>query len=576
MKMLLHTTEIELEPYRFTNNKVLSNTAFGGYASCYYSSFDSAGQIKEVSDIYEDIYLEHKNDSYDYTSEWHIICTCTAKRIFDEAPTTYYLQERYTHFVGEDRIIVQYQSTGTGDVFYLPVYYPKYSPYQNIISCGIIAGTHFSEGEVIIAGFICNPIYKPMVESETQYRGGFDYAFWNDITHGIVNEQHDFSDLSRYPTPDPEIPLNQSFRANRVCATCCIDSTDVLVINGETIVPLTPDTDENKPKTGFGPYKDISDTIDFSSLPAIGPLDTGFIKAYVLTIAQARSLAEFMLSDDFLTNVKKLFLQPIDYIISLHFLPVHPSQTTATTVKIGGVDSEVSAPQTFDSYVTFKSGVINLEEFWGSFLDYAPSTKILCNIPFVGIRELNTDDVMTGNLELQYNINTLDGDFVVELKSDTSHKLNGVIATFQGNMLMSTPVTATDYTNKIMAGFTALSQGITAVAASGDSGANSVDGSIISNTIQATIGKPDFGRSGNVTGGAGMLGNFTPYLIKVRPKQAVPKLYTKLFGKPSMIGGNVSMFKGYTEIKRVDLSGIPCTDNERKEIEELLKGGAFL
>lgn len=574
MKLILNNHEVDIEPYYFDNNYVLTGVIAGGYDYQHYYTYKQQGTVVRVTELYQDIYLEHVADNSDWTSAWHTVAECKAQNPYtgDTEPETYILQERYTHIQGEDRLIIQYQ--GMNGTFYLPVYFPEYSPYQNILACGIIENRAVPDGSVLIDAFLWNPINKPLVEPTAQYRGGFTYAHWSTVGYNHVELiDCDASDLSRYPTPDPAIPLTGSWtRFNSLRCTAPMYSNSLLTWNGEVLKPLTPDDDINTPHTKQGPYTDYSDPVDFSSLPTIGPLDTGFIKAYVLTTAQCQAIADFMLTDDFIDNVKKLFLQPIDYIISLHFLPVTPTTTTATNVLIGGVDTEVSAPRTTDSYITFSAGSIDLEEFWASFLDYAPSTKIAIFLPFIGVRELNTDDVMTGTLTVHYNINVIDGDFVCELHSSTSHKLNGVINTFQGNMLLSTPVTQADYSNKITAGFTALSQGVMAL---GTGNAGAALGAI-SNAVQATTMKPDFGRSGNVSGGAGMLGGFTPYLIKVRPKQAVPKFYTKLFGKPSMIGGTVETFSGYTEFKRIDLSGITCTENERAEIEQLMKGGVFI
>ncbi len=59
-------------------------------------------------------------------------------------------------------------------------------------------------------------------------------------------------------------------------------------------------------------------------------------------------------------------------------------------------------------------------------------------------------------------------------------------------------------------------------------------------------------------------------------KIALPKNFNKLKGNTSMIGGKISSFSGFLQVDSVDLSGIPCTDAERNEIEALLKEGVFV
>lgn len=562
-------TQYTIEPFEFKNNVVISNQNTG-YT---YTQFMNDGNTINLHDLYEDVYWEHANDNNVWTSD-PIKIAHVKYKLPSDTDADFDVEMYITHYINNTVMDFTFTNPITSETCTIAVPFDyTYTnaldvesnlPYVGCVSFALIEFLNSNSNECTFA--IVNP-------SKTWGNGGFYFHQYDaQSPNEYVRVLEDFNQLGVHPSFDPQIPAYTGALFNEL-ANCCTFTAKVdtdILWNDEIVSPLSPDDDINTPDTNSGPYSDYSDPVSLDSLPSIGPLDTGFIKAYVLTVGNAQAIANFMLSDNFITNVKKLFANPIDYIISLHFLPVTPTTSTATNVIIGGVDTGVSAPRTYDNYIDFSCGSVSLDEFWGSFIDY-DCTKVAIYLPFIGIRDLNTDDVMTGRLTVNYRINVIDGDFVVTIHSSTSHKLNGIISQYQGNMMMQTPVTALDYSNKVNAAFTALSSlpGI----AMGNAG-SVVQGA--AGMLEATLSKPMIQRSGNISGGSGFLGNFTPYLIKTRPKQAVPSLFTKLFGKPSMIGGKLDDFTGYTKIAKVNLSGVACTDAERDEILQLLEEGVFV
>ena len=67
-----------------------------------------------------------------------------------------------------------------------------------------------------------------------------------------------------------------------------------------------------------------------------------------------------------------------------------------------------------------------------------------------------------------------------------------------------------------------------------------------------------------------------PYLIRQIPNQSRPGNYRQLHGYPSNIGGKLGTFQGYTTIEHILLEGLVCTDTEKSEIIEMLRGGVIL
>lgn len=334
----------------------------------------------------------------------------------------------------------------------------------------------------------------------------------------------------------------------------------------------TPETDNTPPGGGKGPYNDTSTRIGPAKLPTTSALSAGFVKAYLPTAANLQALSSYMLTDSFIEGVKKLMANPIDYIMGLHMIPVTPT-TTASTIKVGGVDTTISSSLITNEYVQYDCGTLDISEFWGSFIDYAPATKAELYLPFIGTVPLDIDDIMGTpcTLHLYYNVNVLSGACTAFLDCQTGRKLNSVCYYWNGSMICEIPVTGNDYSNKVNATFAAVGN-LIGVAATGNPG-NAVG--LIQNMAQATLQKPTIQKSGVMGGDSGMLSEFQAFVILTRPVQALPKNYNKLKGNTSMIGGTVGSFSGFLQVDSVDLSGIACTDAEKAEIEALLKEGVY-
>lgn len=346
----------------------------------------------------------------------------------------------------------------------------------------------------------------------------------------------------------------------------------------EGIEITTTPTDEGDNYSGEGGGKGIvddrSDYIPSDGLPTVSAISSGFVNLYNPTLANIQSLHTFMMSDGFLENVKKLISNPIDYIISLHLIPVTPTTVGSESIKVGGIDTQVSMPIISSQYLTFDCGTVNVNEYWGSFIDYSPFTKVSIFLPFVGIKELNLDDVMSGQIGVKYRIDVLTGNFMCSLHISSSRKVNAILYNYSGNMSMSIPVSASDYRQKVSA-FTQLVGSGAMVAVSGGT-SPSADISFASNLANVALSKYGYSRSGNITGDASLLGNYTPYLIISRPNQSLPSKYKGLNGYTSNIGGTVGQFSGYNEFREVKTDGLTCLENEKQMIVDLLQSGVFV
>lgn len=318
---------------------------------------------------------------------------------------------------------------------------------------------------------------------------------------------------------------------------------------------------------GTGAFDTSSDDIDFPSVPTVSAVNAGFITLYTPTLAQLNSLASYLWSSSFdLDTFKKLFADPMDVIIGLSVVPVEVPTAGSQAVKVGFVSTGVTMNLASSQYITVDCGTLTLSEFWGSALDYSPYTKFSIFLPYIGTRELKTDDIMNKTIQVKYNIDILSGSCTAMVKCG-----NAVLYEFSGACAAAVPVTGQNWAQLLTSSIQLAGAGI-AVATTGGAAAG-----LLPSTANAVLSaKPNVQRTGAVTGSAGMLGVQQPYLIWELPRQSLAKNYSSFVGYPSNITSLLNDLTGYTQIESIHLENISATQNELAEIETLLKEGVII
>ena len=315
----------------------------------------------------------------------------------------------------------------------------------------------------------------------------------------------------------------------------------------------------SKPGGGDGDQSDITDPIIEDDI--IDGLSSDFVKLYKITKANLTALSEYMLQDNFLTNIKKLYADPTDAIISLNTFPINATGTEGT-ITTSGVSTGINAVQIKNSIIDIDCGTVALNEYWGSFLDY--ETKISLFLPYVGIQSISTDDFMNDIIHVVYRVDLLSGGFVVFVKNS-----KGIVHQTTGNMAYHMPVTSIDYSRM----YSALING--AVGIAGNAAAGNAAG-VISGTI-STIQNfhPQIQMSGNFGGNTGICSNKKPYLIIERPVPNVPENYSAIKGNTSNVTVTLGNCSGFTQISDMQIKYISATDAEKTQIMNLLASGVY-
>lgn len=338
---------------------------------------------------------------------------------------------------------------------------------------------------------------------------------------------------------------------------------------------------------GGGTPRESKRIPDFD-LPPNLLVQSGIIKMYSPSVTQMNSFVNWIYSsaDNIINNFKKLWVEPMNSIVSLSMIPCNAPSIENETMKFCGVDSEIEAPKISNQFITINCGFVDVNEEYNTFLDYSSFTGVKLYLPFVGIVDLNTDDVMGARLYLKYNIDLFTGESIAYLrcvKNNTDYKniYDAPLYAWDANVVYSVPITGNNWQQLYNGIAKLVTNGISGAVVGG--GAGAVVGALSDVGNFATTSKVSYSRGGSLKANGGFLGGYTPYLIFNAPISSVPKMggnSGKYRGFPSDIEDKLSNFHGYTEIERdtLHLTNFSnyATDEEIELIHEMLINGVVL
>ena len=340
------------------------------------------------------------------------------------------------------------------------------------------------------------------------------------------------------------------------------DDTD----SGKEIIDDINDPEQDPSDPDDDPIGETPDVL----IP-INPIsDSGFVSLYNPSGFELRQLSQYLWSDNFINNIKKLFQDPMDAIIGLHMIFGSPTTGGKTNIKVGFVDTGVTANKITAQYFTIDCGTVNVREYFKDARDYD-----FCNIsiylPFVGIQKLNSKDLMDASVRVLATVDVVTGALLYEIDV-TKKGLKQCLYTFSGNCAVQLPISAGSYSSAI-ANLIGIGAGIAGTVATGGALAPALISGISSAAINSHI---DVQTSNSIGSNAGAMGIKKPYLIINRLSSYNANAYQKTQGYPSNKTAKIGSLKGVTKIKECHLEGIPATDEELEEIYTLLKQGVIL
>lgn len=351
-------------------------------------------------------------------------------------------------------------------------------------------------------------------------------------------------------------------------------------------VKTTDNIDTTDTIGGGGSYDFEGDDIPMPDAPdetVSGVLASGFLNIYSPSAQNLQNFGQALWTNAF--NVKwydvdslaNLVLNavsdPINFIIGLFMLPVTPTTGSSSGIYLGGINvNTVSVPRVTGQYVTIDFGTIDIEELYGSYLDYSYS-RLSIYLPYIGMADIDVQEVTGGSVTLRYIIDCFTGACVANVKcvKNTvtpwgSTYSNKSVHSYSGNVAIQLPISA--------GSFDIMTQGLINVGLGLVSGQPQTVAKGATDIIQSVGG--DATTRGALSSNTGKLCYQTPYLMFTRPIETRPAKLGNLHGYSAGRGGLLSTFSGYVECSDVKLDGVTATDTELNMIESLLKSGVYV
>lgn len=328
-------------------------------------------------------------------------------------------------------------------------------------------------------------------------------------------------------------------------------------------------------------FDDTSDDIGVPE-PLTGALDNGFVKSYLIS---AQQLYQFMADitnfnsstvTDFFNNISLLFNNPIDAIISVKKFCLDFTQfpiSAAENVYLMSLQTTATANPIYQQYIKLDIGSIDIDEYFGGFLDYPPYTRITIYLPFIGEQELNVQEVMGATIHLYYMIDFLSGHCVAHLnveKTAGESTINSDLYQWEGNMACDIPITGQDW-HQVIGNF-----GKNAILDITSGLTGNIGG--VLNGIDGMMASPNTGKvlSGAISGASALMGVRVPYIKIENAIQSMPENFTELKGMRDGIQHTINELSGYTSVMAVNIDNVTATDDEKALIKSLLMEGIII
>lgn len=318
-----------------------------------------------------------------------------------------------------------------------------------------------------------------------------------------------------------------------------------------------------------GSFDDESDEITGGTVPTSDIIPDGFTTIYAPTKAQLTDLNEVLWDNTLLNYLKQRWANVNDAIISLKYIPYKIPDTSRApvAVKVGTHNTGLTFDKVSSQFFVIDCGEIDLKGYYGSYLDFSPLTKIQLFLPYISVIDLDPDEVTNHVLRVKYNIDIYTGTCVAIVLVDEEPRYQ-----YSGNISYSMPITKGEYSSFYSSLISSALQVGTGIAMGNPL---MLDFALI-NSANAVVGsKPNISVSGGVSANNGFMGVQIPYLIITLPSQCVATNQSSYTGYPLHVERALSDLTGYTEVERIHLENMTCTDEELTEIEELLKSGVI-
>lgn len=419
-----------------------------------------------------------------------------------------------------------------------------------------------------------------------------DTTGWDDLSNVLPSLQQQYPDAFSNPmvwntdTPYDDTAGNQT-RYIPVPFPIANSATDTQPISGtqtqtntalnttpQDIIDLLTKTIQQTDTQPATPPTNPTDTGEGSTPVPTAPIGSASAlwSVYHPTQAQVNSFGAWLWGSPFLTNIGKLFQNPIEGVISLHKVFAPPVDSGSGNIVVGTLDSGVASATVNQQYVEVDCGSVTLSEDFGNVFDYDPYTKVALYLPFVGIVPLNVADVMRSTINVTYGVDIFTG-ACIAMVSVSRDGHNATLYQYSGNCAVHYPLSNVQQ-SQLLSGLITVAAGIGSIVASGGAATPAAVAGIAGGGLSAL--HSNVGRSGGFSANAGAMGIKVPYLIIERPQTKVAETFPRLIGYPTNYSVKLGSCSNHVVVKHVHVEGINATESELEQIESLLKTGVLV
>lgn len=270
--------------------------------------------------------------------------------------------------------------------------------------------------------------------------------------------------------------------------------------------------------------------------------------------------------------------QMINCVLCCHLVPKITdtySGTATTLYTLGGYalfNPAKAVNQVVSQIVEATTTPQRIDPIVNNFLSFAPYCQVSLSVPFVGDISIDPSAIFNSSIYFHFFIDLFTGTLSVDVHLVDDDGRDYIYATRQTNCAIDIPIMGTGATGNPL-------QKIASAAINGAHYGGAVGAG--AGGIFQTVSEASAPHSAAV--GRGSTSNMAPYfscrrcyLVITYPESSNAANYFNLNGGVINKEGTVGDYTGYSEFEAVNLDGITATDQEKRQILELLKGGVFV
>ena len=309
--------------------------------------------------------------------------------------------------------------------------------------------------------------------------------------------------------------------------------------------------------------------------------DAVLTKTYAVSAATLQNVGQKLWSQSYF-DVLKIQSNPIENIVSVKWFPYEFTGGTSEQIQVGDIAFGVNGDK-IDRVQTKDIGHITYTGKFGNYLDLSPFTVCKLNLPYIGMIQLDPNELFNCKLACTYVVDTVTGQCMAKLTLDGVPYMNVV-----GQMGIDIPLTATDRVQSELR-----------TASSAFNVGNAAAGQIISGNAVGGLGSAVSGalniagadyasqRTSSPSPACASFENHYVFLLIERPLEDLAQVesegYKHLHGYPchkyltlSQLAIGNKKGGGFVQVDaRTDIN-IGMTSEENALLEQLLKTGVYV